>query len=555
MARKICLFISIFCLLIAIAGCKKSSQENSQSIDSSYCSIKETQSSLEEESLSTDSNITSEEIITDKEAQGFVYMTENDSAVIVRYVGQVLGETFTIPDTLDGNTVKEIRNGAFASLYTEEILELRLPSSLRFTTFDLFEAFPNLEEIHVYGDATEYLISHDGVLYSKDGWVIRYPKGRRDEEFCIPTNLGDIPIRTIGDRAFEGNKYIKSVDCCENVVSISRAAFKDCEQLTSVYAPSVIGVLDDSFENTPFFDEAQGFLTVGKVLVRYAGNEEVITEDMFPAEVERLGYYAFSNLSVREIYLPLKISTIYKNAFYRCSNLVKLRVSNRFLPRIPNDDEIFIELHDDFRAYCAKGEIDNVYAYGKENGWLKYIQLLNPIKTQVYFEIIDQTEEFYYWTTVVDLPAEKIEGKYVVGWYKKIDGVITDESLQETVWKSMEEEVVYTPKLVEFKTNGIIFYNGKDNSDENIVHAIAIDVGDSYRFDRYGYEINGVYTPFNSDLMDGGYIDGEWVEIASDDTRYQFVGWEHEEELYTEGVWTEQSTYVLSLKAVWRKIE
>ncbi len=555
MARKICLFISIFCLSIAVVGCKASSQENSDSIDSSYSSIKETQSSLEEESSSTDFNATSEEIVTDKEEKGFVYMTEGGGSVIVRYDGQISGETFTIPDTLDGGAVKEIRNDAFASLYAEEVVKLRLPSSLRFVTFDLFEALPNLEEIHVYGDATEYLISYDGVLYSKDGWVIRYPKGRRDEEFHVPSNLGDIPIRTIGDRAFEGNKYIKAVSCCENVVSISHAAFKDCEQLTSVYAPSVVGVLEDSFENTPFFDEAQGFLTVGKVLVRYAGNEEIITEEMFPAEVERLSYYAFSNLSVREIYLPLKISTIYENAFYRCHNLIKLRVSNLFLPRIPNDDEIFIDLHDNFRVYCAKGEIDNIYAYGKENGWLKYIRLLNPIKTQVYFEVIDQTAEFYYWTTVVDLPAEKIEGKYVVGWYKKADGVITDELLQETVWKSMEEEAVYTPKFVEFKTNGLIFYNGEDNSDENIVHTIAINVGDYYRFDRYGYEINGVYTPFNSDLMNGGYINGEWVEIATDDTRYQFIGWEHGEELYTEGVWPEQSAYVLSLKAVWRKIE
>jgi hypothetical protein len=208
-------------------------------------------------------------------------------------------------------------------------------------------------------------------------------------------------------------------------------------------------------------------------------------------------------------------------------------------------------------VYCAKAAIDNIYAYGKENGWLKYIQLLNPIKTQVYFEVIDQTAEYYYWTTIVDLPTEKIEGKYVVGWYKKVNGVITDELLQETVWKSMEEEAVYTPELVEFKTNGIIFYNGEENSDENIVHAIAIEVGDSYRFDRYGYEINGVYTKFGMgiELMDGCYIDGEWIEVAETDKTYRFIGWEYEGELYTEGVWTAKSVYVLSFKAVWQKIE
>ena len=305
MKRKIFLFASILCLLLGFSACKTSAKESSEA-SYSYGSLNDSQTASEkEESVSSaEVDSTSEEVFEDKEEQGFVYMQEGGHSIIVRYEGEVLGETFTIPDVLGGCTVKEMRNDAFASLYAEEVVELRLPGSLWFVTFDLFDALPNLEEIHVYGDSAGYLRSHDGILYNKDGWIVRYPKARKDEEFYVPSNLGDMSIRTIGDRAFEGNKYIKVIDCCENVISISHAAFKDCEQLTSVSAPSVYGVFADSFENTPFFDEAQGFLTVGKVLIRYAGNEEVITEEMFPAEVERLGYYAFSNLAVKEIYLP-----------------------------------------------------------------------------------------------------------------------------------------------------------------------------------------------------------------------------------------------------------
>lgn len=125
-----------------------------------------------------------------------------------------------------------------------------------------FSGCRKLMNIHVDPD-NPFLRDEDGVLYSRDGKVLKYfPGGRMD--IVIPekvTEIGDeafyenlnfdritLPreLISIGDRAFYGCSELLDIKFPEGLKSLGQSSFERCSKLTGLYIPDSIRSISDS---------------------------------------------------------------------------------------------------------------------------------------------------------------------------------------------------------------------------------------------------------------------------------------------------------------------
>lgn len=75
--------------------------------------------------------------------------------------------------------------------------------------------------------------SWDGVLYTKGRkLLIQYPIGKTEDIFAVPEN-----VEEIGNSAFWGGKFLKTIYTPLCLKSIQHIAFKNCMALTDIYLP------------------------------------------------------------------------------------------------------------------------------------------------------------------------------------------------------------------------------------------------------------------------------------------------------------------------------
>ena len=150
-------------------------------------------------------------------------------------------------------TVTSIDPDAFYGCRT--IVSISIPATV--TTLDHrnfnYELF-DLKQINVDPE-NQYFQSVDGILFSKDMTrIIRFPKGRPETEFTIPSSVKyideyafsgcsnlreiDLPynVKYIGEGAFE-NCYFENIILPVNVEEIGKGAFMSCFNLVSVTIP------------------------------------------------------------------------------------------------------------------------------------------------------------------------------------------------------------------------------------------------------------------------------------------------------------------------------
>ena len=174
------------------------------------------------------------------------------------------------------------------------------------------------------------------VDFIMQGSTLVYYKGN-DEEVTIPLN-----VTAIGPGAFEGNPNLKTVNISKNVSSLGDKAFYNCENLTTVnYA--VFGAIEsigtDVFTGTAYFNNFDGdFFTIGTVLIKYLGEDAVVTipntittvaDDCF------LGSYAAKNPDgytwvVSAIFVPASVKEVGENSFA----LAQLEDGSYYMPKI-----------------------------------------------------------------------------------------------------------------------------------------------------------------------------------------------------------------------------
>ena len=140
---------------------------------------------------------------------------------------------------LDGTVV--ICDKAFR--WCEILLGITLPSSVTSIGKWIFNGCWNLKEINV-AESNKFYRTIDGVLYTKDlKTIIRYPQGKEDEKFVIPSG-----VTCIGNSAFSGCDNLQQINIPTSVNCIGIGAFSDCWNLNEINIPeSVTGIGDWAF--------------------------------------------------------------------------------------------------------------------------------------------------------------------------------------------------------------------------------------------------------------------------------------------------------------------
>ena len=207
-------------------------------------------------------------------------------------------------------------------------------------------AFSNttaLENISVSGDNAKY-ISVDGVLYNKEKTtLVLYPKNRAGE-FVIPDT-----VTSIADYAFDNVPNLTKITIGENVKSVGKGAFRNCNSLKTVIFKDSNNVSksigDYAFYNCPALSEVD-FGNAVTSIGSYAFTTNKSLESIeFPDSLESIGYGAFSSLSsgntgsyvassLKTVKFGTGLKTISNYAFYCNESLSSLEFTGSNLTTI-----------------------------------------------------------------------------------------------------------------------------------------------------------------------------------------------------------------------------
>lgn len=149
----------------------------------------------------------------------------------------------------------------------------------------------------------------DVVIYRKTGssTVMIEEATAGTKKVAIPSKVGSYKVTKIGDYAFDGNKYVRTVSIPASVKTIGNYAFYNCSKLNKLTLRS-------------------GLKSVGKFAF-YGCNS--LTSLKLPASVTSIGSRAFWNCySLTSLALPPSIQTIGANAFESCTGLTAVNIGS-----------------------------------------------------------------------------------------------------------------------------------------------------------------------------------------------------------------------------------
>jgi hypothetical protein len=178
--------------------------------------------------------------------------------------GNITGKTGTLPAHLviplkddAGVAITKINASVFEGVST--ITTLTLSTSLIEIGVDAFKGCDNLYSVFIPDNVTtigigafadcDKLVSitsannsadyatEDGVLYDIKGataTLLQYPAGRPDVGFNIPSVIATKNVSEVAVRAFEGNRYLLSINFDNNITTVGEKAFFNYQSLARV---------------------------------------------------------------------------------------------------------------------------------------------------------------------------------------------------------------------------------------------------------------------------------------------------------------------------------
>ncbi len=148
------------------------------------------------------------------------------------------------------------------------------------------------EEEPPYVYTLAYALSDDESYYT-----VTEINGRKAEEVIIPSTYKDLPVKAIGDKAFEGCLHLKSLTMPTSITRVGKDAFNGCDKIIT---------------------KNDGVLYVGNWAI---GCENVQTATL-KANTVGIADGAFSsNTSLTSITVNNDLTTVGANAFWGCTNL------------------------------------------------------------------------------------------------------------------------------------------------------------------------------------------------------------------------------------------
>ncbi len=238
----------------------------------------------------------------------------------------------------------------------------------------LFSDCYTLTSITVADENTAFK-SIDGNLYTKDGKLIQYAKGKDEKSFIVPdgvtcigayafsecTRLTSVVIpdsvTSIGDRAFNHCRSLNMVEIGNGVTSIGWQAFAGCENLTIVEIGDSVNSIGESAFG--------GCTNISSVVI--------------PDSVTSIGDRAFENCeSLNSVVIGEGVTSIGDFAFNSCKNPISVYykgtsqewktiiigghslsndIINCYSEEEPNYDKGYIWMPDGFWHYDSDGKI------------------------------------------------------------------------------------------------------------------------------------------------------------------------------------------------------
>lgn len=434
------------------------------------------------------------------------------------------------------------------AFYGTDFTTVSLGANINYIGDAAFSNISGLNNISVSGNSSYF--SNNGALFNSEGWLMQYPIAKANASYTIPSSVSNVTIRHISKYAFLGANSLTTLNL-NNIISIDAYAFIGCANLTTLTNTSDVEFVGAfAFEGTPIMNQAQDFITIGKVLCRYNGTDSVLDVSDFPTGITRIGANAFcNNETLTEIQLPLNIIDIDNGAFIDCPNLVKIVSTNGTLPDVGKFT--FVGLNDSFKFYCRKSLIDNL---SSSSNWYGQSDTLEPIATQVYFENLNIYETFYY-GSFVTLPTEEIEGAYNKGWLRvdEDNNQTYGSYLTPSIWNETVATAAYRADLLLLKAYTLFIYNG-----ETQIGAFNISTGDYYQLNKTDYIINGVTRSYaNGAAMSNCYYNGYYgPSVVNGTTIAYFNGWKMLGNEISSGQWLKSySNNSLYVYADWSVVE
>lgn len=165
---------------------------------------------------------------------GLTYTVANEEVTITGYTGA--GGEVNIPDTIDGKSVTEIADMAFAAASNpaaKEITSIIVPNSVKTIGTAVFNGCAKLESVTLPESVS---IPVTGNLF----------RGTAIKEITIPSRM-----ENIGNFCFRDCKQLIKVTFTEPsmVTSIGSSAFANCSALTEIVLPEGITSIGSSFTN------------------------------------------------------------------------------------------------------------------------------------------------------------------------------------------------------------------------------------------------------------------------------------------------------------------
>lgn len=237
----------------------------------------------------------------------YCYLDYMGGAGIVEYTGN--STDLVIPEKIGGYKVVWIKHEVFDGC--SSLKSIKIPSGLAdIEAYDNFCGCDNLTEIKADAD-NPYFISEDGILYDKEGTLVRCPTGKTGD-ITIPEGITEIA----GGAFTECNK-IKSVKLSSTVENIEGAAFASCDNLEKI----------DVDAGNPNFISKNGIIynRNGTELLCCPGGKS--GEITLPDGISKINDDAFVGCNkIEKVKLPSSVETIGWNPFNDCCNLKEINV-------------------------------------------------------------------------------------------------------------------------------------------------------------------------------------------------------------------------------------
>lgn len=200
------------------------------------------------------------------------------------------------------NGVEKIDGGAF---YGTAIKEIEIPASVLTIDDSAFSGCGMIQTINVAIDNQNYSSQNDS-LYNKDKTkIIRYPSGKKDTEFEVPST-----VKEIGNSCFSSCGNLKKIQITSNVEKLATSSFVNQGILTEInvvsenqYYSSEDGVLFNK-DKTEFIKWPQG---------------KSLTEYTVPRTVKTIKASSFYESNIKSIIIPPSVEKMESYVFDRTS--------------------------------------------------------------------------------------------------------------------------------------------------------------------------------------------------------------------------------------------